>query len=514
MSGRKDKQPLLPFSVDHQVETFFDDYLIHYVQNVTRRLHRPEKFPEPVIKKDRPWEKIPYFGCSNWNTIYDPSEARFKCWYEDYDMSVWWAEKFFDTCQMFATSKDGLHWEKPDLDVNRIEGRQTNIVLGRDSYGSVHSATIFLDPMETDSSKRFKTIYRRHRRGERKKDARFGSEIITTDMATSPEGIHWTPVKENPLQIENIGGDVLIANRDLLTGKIIFMGRPSNAATWSPHHPEDKFFFPPYDPNEPFGFLNKRNVWRSESLDAVNWSPATQSFRPDKHDNLDDGHYGLVHFRLGKLYVGILNIVHAVDNTMDLELVCSRDDGCTWQRPFRSIPYVPRGRPGEWDCYFRTCCSPPADVGKQTYVFFGGGSCHHDWWMYNDMGPDVPEKNDWGLVNFGLGLATFRRHGYVSLDAGVCDGILATKPFKRDGEKLVINAACEKDGYVAVEVQDMYGRPWPGFTRKDCNVFTGDEIDHVVTWQGKNNLAETSKYIKLAFYMKNASLYTLRLDKE
>jgi hypothetical protein len=57
----------------------------------------------------------------------------------------------------------------------------------------------------------------------------------------------------------------------------------------------------------------------------------------------------------------------------------------------------------------------------------------------------------------------------------------------------------------------MYGRPWPGFTRKDCNVFTGDDTDHVVTWQGKNDLADAARYLKLAFYMKNASLYTLHL---
>lgn len=502
---------LLPFTVDHQPQVFFDNHLIHYVQNLTRRLHRPEKQPGPLIKKDRPWEILPYFGCSNWNVLYDPQDAKFKCWYEDYNMPVWHKERFFDTCQMLAVSDDGIHWEKPALKINRINGQDTNIVMGRDNYGSVHSATIFLDQTEADPERRYKTIYRRHQRSKTNSSGRFGSEIITTDMATSPDGVHWTPIRENPIEVDTLGGDVLIANRDPITGRIILMSRAHNAGTWTTEHPDDPSFFPPYDPSEPFGFLNKRNVWRTDSADGLHWSTAVEALRQDLYDNLDDGFYGLVHFRLGELYVGILTIIHGVDDTMDLELVYSRDDGHTWHRPFRGTPYVPRGNPGQWECFFRTCCSPPINVGDQTHVYFGGGSCHHDWWMYKDMGPDVPEKNNWDMVNLGLGVATLRRDGYVSLDAGICDGVLATKPFKRGGEKLVINAACEKDGYLTAEVQDIYGRPWPGFTRADCNVFTGDDTEHTVTWQGNETLANAGRYLKLVFYMKNASIYSLRL---
>jgi hypothetical protein len=511
MSTSHQKQELLPFTVNNQLQTFFDDYLIHYVQNVTRRLHRPVKGKGPIIQADQPWEHITYFTCSNHNVIYDPMDKKFKCFYEDWDWTAWRDRKFQDGAMMVAISDDGVHWEKPRLGITKIDGKDTNIVLGRDAYGSVHSATVFLDQMEPDPKKRFKTIYRRHLPGETSKKHKFGKEKITFEMATSPDGIHWKPIEQSPLVIGTLEGDVEIIIRDPITGKLILMGRPHNASTWSGSHPEDKSFTAPYDPNEPFGFLNKRNVWRAESDDGIHWSGEVGALRQDRFDNLDDGFYGLNHWRIGQLYAGIFQIFHGVDDTMDIELVYSRDDGYTWQRPFRNIPYIPRGGADAWDRYMITCVAPPVNVGKETFVYHSGASCHHDWWIYEDMGPDVPEKCNLDMVSYCLGLARLRRDGYVSLDAGMCDGVLATKPFKRGSDKLVINAACEKGGYVAVEVQDMYGRPWPGFTRKDCNVFTGDDTDHVVTWQGKNNLAETSKYIKLAFYMKNASLYTLHL---
>ena len=54
----------------------------------------------------------------------------------------------------------------------------------------------------------------------------------------------------------------------------------------------------------------------------------------------------------------------------------------------------------------------------------------------------------------GLGLAMFRADGFVSLDAGLREGIIDTKPFFARGAKLIINARCGKKGYVDVEIAD------------------------------------------------------------
>ena len=48
----------------------------------------------------------------------------------------------------------------------------------------------------------------------------------------------------------------------------------------------------------------------------------------------------------------------------------------------------------------------------------------------------------------------FRADGFVSLDAGLREGIIDTKPFFARGAKLIINARCGKKGYVDVEIAD------------------------------------------------------------
>lgn len=172
-----------------------------------------------------------YLTQNTWTTLYDPQDKQFKCWYEDWDWSAWKERKFMDTCVMLAVSEDAVHWEKPGLGVRRIDGRNTNIVLGRDAYGSTHAPTVFLDPLATDPNQRFKVIYKRHRENTERIDKKYGNEIITFDLAASPDGIHWTPAPENPITPDTLHGDVIIANRDPVTKRIVLMGRPANCFT-------------------------------------------------------------------------------------------------------------------------------------------------------------------------------------------------------------------------------------------------------------------------------------------
>lgn len=75
-----------------------------------------------------------------------------------------------------STSKDGIHWDKPELDV--VPG--TNIV----HTSSRDSGTVWLDLFEKDPSKRFKmSIYR-------------GGSL---QLSASADGIHWSnPVTSGP----------------------------------------------------------------------------------------------------------------------------------------------------------------------------------------------------------------------------------------------------------------------------------------------------------------------------
>ena len=63
-------------------QLFIDDDLVAVVKNVTRRQHTPAKHPaNPIIKRDREWEGIPYFRSCSFNVHRDPRDNLFKCWY-------------------------------------------------------------------------------------------------------------------------------------------------------------------------------------------------------------------------------------------------------------------------------------------------------------------------------------------------------------------------------------------------------------------------------------------------
>ena len=85
----------------------------------------------PLFKEDNPWE--PRFDNPYCSIIYDDEEKIYKCWYSVFIRSdghgdfpgeglapekrAWvnWVEgrRGFGVC--YATSKDGLHWNKPEL---------------------------------------------------------------------------------------------------------------------------------------------------------------------------------------------------------------------------------------------------------------------------------------------------------------------------------------------------------------------------------------------------------------
>ena len=107
---------------------------------------------------------------------------------------------------------------------------------------------------------------------------------------------------------------------------------------------------------------------------------------------------------------------------------------------------------------------PPVRVGDKSYIFYGGADFHHDWaFVGKAQGLNTPEAHrPPSELNEGLGLAVLRADGFVSLDAGLREGIISTKPFFSTGEKLIINARCHGNGYIDVEVTDPMDEPWPG----------------------------------------------------
>ena len=108
------------------------------------------------------------------------------------------------------------------------------------------------------------------------------------------------------------------------------------------------------------------------------------------------------------------------------------------------------------------------------------------------------------------GLATLRRDGFVSVQAGKDEGFLTTEKLTFDGKYLFVNADVKgKKGVLAVEILDENGTPIPGFTKKECVAMKKENsTKQLITWKNHQDLAELAgKIIRLKFYLTDGDLY-------
>ncbi len=508
---------------------FFDNHIIEMVNFVTRTMHTPKRHGDkPVIKKDRPWEKVLFFRTNTWNVFWDPDEKLYKCWYEDlaFDFDVFAGRKssthgleapgFHEMCDnryLYAESKDGVNWDKPLLDYRKIDGQKTSICLGNERDGKAHAATFLLDPLEKDSSKRFKVLFWNEKHGVAGAINRAGY---------SADGRCWT-LYDQPVtfgESKALGtGDVIIASRDPLTGEYIIDTRIAAMCEYPgawPNQPNVAGWGLPIFPNEPTRNA-KRRIYYAYSRDFLNWTALQEILKADPlEDILDDEYYGMARFRMGDLWVALLNKFHRTSNTMTVHLVYSRD-GANWHHAGQRRAFMDLGpdQDGTWDRYLVEVCSQPLFLEDEIRIYYAGSSFHHDWWQFGIReGLDHPEAE--GGPNSGetaLGLATLRPEGFVSLDTGVRDGILVTRPFTSPGGELIVNVQCGQKGYFQAALLDSGGSEIPGYERSACDSFRGDSTKHVVTWSGKSQLPTKAlaKGIKLCVYSKNTQLYSFRI---
>ena len=176
---------VIPINVGRQL--FVDDFLIES-GTLQRTHHLPEYHAaSPVIGPDQPWEgkgsraRAGVFSDGVW---FDPRDRLFKAWF--WSGAVSEQPLRYATC--LATSRDGIRWEKPVLDV--VPG--TNIVLEDEPDLRRNSSTVWLDHFERDTEQRFK-MFR-----VVQKDNRSGSGHRNfIRYSTSADGIHWTFVADS-----------------------------------------------------------------------------------------------------------------------------------------------------------------------------------------------------------------------------------------------------------------------------------------------------------------------------
>ena len=398
---------------------------------------------------------------------FDPKDRLFKIWYL--------CGSPFYTC--YATSKDGLTWEKPSLDV--IPG--TNIVQPRLGF----SSTIWLDDDDPDPSRRFKRFAPRF----------FG--LSGMGYFQSPDGIHWSDAiirskggtGDRSTMFYNPFRKVWVAS--LRSGDGILLEPMTDADKKMGRH---RYYHEGRTPEEAVGY-NRGDPVRWVGTDSLDRPRPDLKVKPNLY-TLDAVAYESLMLSLFTIWRG-----QPLDRPKPNELLTAFSrDGFYWDRPSRDAFIPVSERRGDWNWgNIQSVGGICLVVGDRLYFYFSG-----------DAGVE-------GTMNSGLaqtGVAMLRRDGFASMEAAGQGGTLTTRPVTFKGKHLFVNVA-SKSGELRAEVLDRDGNVVAPFSRDNCEPMRTDSTITEVKWKNAANLqALAGKPVKFRFYLNGGALYAFWVSPE
>ena len=433
---------------------FFDNWTYEWMRGFRRTVHEAKKHSaNPVIVPDRPWEGT---AVSVYGTVTkDPTDGLFKAWYSAIPNL---AKDDDRGCLCLATSRDGIRWRKPALDVFKFGGRKTNVVIPLTH--KVHGPAVIVDPHDHRPARRYKLIMR----------PAYSKGILAYG---SRDGVHWRKLRRD--WVIPIAADChLGCYQDARTRRYTAYLRP---------------------------VFGDRRVAYCESEDFVHWTRPALCLEPDQHDSAQIQFYSMAVTQYGGYVLGMLNVFRTWESdlrwnkssgTLDIELAYSRD-GRLWHRSAPNQPIVRMNGKGTWDGMMTYPSSTLVPLGDEIRLYYTGCPFHHD-----DLGTD----------KVCVGMAAWRVDGFVSADAGPRSCSLLTRPFAVREPELYLNA--DSRGEVCVEIQSSDGAAVPGFELSRGVSIRGDSTEHRVRWHGSPDFGRVRcKPIRLRVVAKNASLYSI-----
>ena len=160
--------------------------LIEDRRGVERRLTPPVRQAAPVLTPEHPWENRRVFYPT---ILADPVTGRLRMWYGTLP-SFKPGEAVPPYSLLYAESDNGVHWEKPLLDLIPDGGHARTNILYRGTNNNCSAVCIVIDPDEADAARKYKML---HKGGV---DA---NGVLGEELAFSPDGLHWEPYAGNPV---------------------------------------------------------------------------------------------------------------------------------------------------------------------------------------------------------------------------------------------------------------------------------------------------------------------------
>ena len=441
-----------PIHLGGRWELFVDRYLIEQVQGaVELRLHEPTP-QEVAIVHDRPWEG----NSCGYHTIFQDGPI-YRMYYRGWNHNMSNEKQTHPAVVCYAESRDGIHWERPTLDLVEFQGsRQNNIIWA--GVGT-HNFVPFKDTNpQCPSDARYKAV------------ARGEDEYNKTLFAfKSSDGLHWQLFSEKPILTEGAFDS-------------------QNLAFWDTVRQEYRCYF--RDSHE-----GRRDIKVSTSQGFLQWTePQWLQFPEAPKEHLYTNAI-MPYYRAPHLLIGFPTRYLPDRGSLTEGLFMSSRDGRTFHR---------------WpEAFIRPGLNSDKWHNRSNYIWWG---------LVETQSPLPGAGKELSLYTnegyyFESKAAKTRRYscridGFVSLHASFAGGEVLTKPLLFAGDKLVVNFATAAAGGLQVQIEGPDERPVPGFAFSDGPEIYGDALERTVKWQRGDDVSPLAgKPIRLRFALRDADLY-------
>ena len=429
----------------------------------------------PLFGEDKPWEQR--FDNLYPNAMYDRQEGLYKCWYSPFisDLpakSIGLAErqrreynppKGREMGLCYATSEDGIVWDKPELGHLEFEGSTENNLVIR----TVHGSGVLKEDREQNPAKRYKVLTSCGRKG--------------LGVSFSPDGVRWEPPTLcpaiNPYRVDGTHYNVLWVEE---LGEYVGFTRMRDPC-------DDGL----KEVMERHGAWPPRQVGRTTSKDFLNWTQATAVMQ-GSDENLQI--YSMPVFRHGSVYLGLPVIHNQRTDRAWTELAWSPDT-VEWRFVCPGSPLIPNSDEVggyDWGCAYSSAY--PIVLEDEIRLYYGASNWLHFGWR-----------------DGFLCLARLRPDGFAGYEqvSAKRPAVVTTKPMAITGSALHLSADVYGVGSVQVRL----------LNRADEEVIAESQpigqtvTDGVVTWQNSFTFSSVmGENIRIEFGMNGAKLYSFGFD--
>ena len=479
----------VPIAIGSRRELFVDGALTERTEGqIELRLHHPER-REIALTFDEPWEG----NASGYPTVIQDGDV-YRMYYRGhrYLLDPPPLRQAQSEVVCYAESRDGIHWEKPNLGLRDWPGSQDNNIIWRDGY-ETHNFAPFKDTNpDCRPEARFKAV---------------GGTIASKGLLTfqSGDGVHWERLSDGPV---------------VTTGAF----DSHNTVFWDQARQRYTMYVRYFSEDQ---FRGLRSIGVSYSTDFESWTEPVGLTYEDAHPQQMYTNQIAPYYRAPHILMGFPT--RFVERPMtrharELEPVETRalfaksiaESGAYTGAEVTDGLFM-TSRDGERFHRWGEAFLRPGPEAEGRWIY---GDNYQSYGLFETAAesPGLPREislhfneGAWRDETHRLRRYSIRLDGFVSLHAGLDGGELVTRPITFSGKLLSVNYSTSALGSLRIEIQDADGAAVPGFSLAEADELYGDSVDQTVSWNGTTDVSGLAgEVIRLRIQLSDGDLYAFQ----